>query len=144
MREKDRDLRRRRQRRLERLRQRNQEEVAKRKTARSEGSKRSLKPNEKEADPATAAAGEKKTARKPATKKPAADAAAGAAAPDSAGDAESSCRRRVILKPVRRIVSPRPCSRRPPPRASRHALARSHSPRGGDTSARCAGSSARA
>ena len=54
MREKDRDLRRRRQRRLERLRQRNQEEVAKRKTARTEGSKRALKPNEKETDAAAA------------------------------------------------------------------------------------------
>ena len=50
MREKDRELRRRRQRRLERLRKRNQEEVAKRKPARTEGSKRTLKPTEKEAD----------------------------------------------------------------------------------------------
>ena len=66
MREKDRDLRRRRQRRLERLRQRNQEEVAKRKTARTEGSKRALKPNEKEAD-AAAAGTEKKAAKKPAS-----------------------------------------------------------------------------
>ena len=70
MREKDRDLRRRRQRRLERLRQRNQEEVAKRKTARTEGSKRTLKATDKEADATAAAAGRRSPRRSPRRRRP--------------------------------------------------------------------------
>ena len=97
MREKDRDLRRRRLPRQEGRGRRNQEEVAKRKTTRTDGSKRALKPNEKEAD--AAGATEKKATKKPAAKKATVeDAAAGTSAAAGADSAEKKVRKATVAK----------------------------------------------